>query len=214
MFQKEFTPSTDQSVDMQVVRERSNNLTPSFISLMMTSLDCSKRVSSSSVQLNLVAVLKRCLNGFILLAIVNAYAPWLTIPNQARALEMSVAVGKCWMEFRNFVLGLMFVNATVMPANSTVSSANWNFFGFNVIPLQVHRSNQRHVWKMPPQCWLLTCMCRPRISICLEVCDDGIKTLVIAISTGEESLWGNFISVSPPPPPQDVIKVVNCLSSG
>ena len=31
-----------------------------------------------------------------------------------------------------------------------------------------------------------------------KVCDDGVKTLVIAISTGEESLWGNFISVSPP----------------
>ena len=67
------TPSIDQSVDKEVGRAGSKRRTPSFISLVMTSLDFLNKASNSSVQENFVEGFGRCLKGFICFVIEKAH---------------------------------------------------------------------------------------------------------------------------------------------
>ena len=81
-------------------------------------------MSRSTVYLKIVDGFKSAQNGFICRVMANAYAPWLTNPNQALASVMSVGVGKFLIASKNLLLGLVFVGVIVSPAKSTVSWAN------------------------------------------------------------------------------------------
>ena len=128
----------------QVGRDASNILTPSSISLMMTLLDSSNSDCISSFHVNVVPGFKSARNGSIRSAVANAYATWLTSPNHDRMSVMFAGVGKSRIDSRNFLDGRTLVGVISKPANSTLSCANTNLLGFNVIPLFPHNSYCSH----------------------------------------------------------------------
>ena len=65
----------------------------------------------------------------------NAYAPWLTNPNQALAPVMSVGVGKFLIASKNFLLGLMFVGVIVSPAKIDCVLGKLKLFGIKGDPI-------------------------------------------------------------------------------
>ena len=105
---------------------------------MMTLLDSSNSDCISSFHVNVVPGFKSARKGSILSAAANAYATWLTSPNHDRMSVMFAGVGKSRIDSRNFLDGRTLVGVISKPANSTLSCANTNLLGFNVIPLFPH----------------------------------------------------------------------------
>ena len=140
------TPVLDQSVARQVGRDASNILTPSSISLMMTLLGYSNSDCISSFHVNVVPGFKSARNGSTLSAAANAYATWLTSPNHDRISVMFAGVGKSRIDSRNFLDGRTLVGVISKPANSTLSCANTNVLGLNVIPLFPHNCSHSTAW--------------------------------------------------------------------
>ena len=113
---------------------------------MMTLLDSSNSDCISSFHVNAVPGFKSARNGSILSAAANAYATWLTSPNHDRMSVMFAGVGKSRIDSRNFLDGRTLVGVISKPANSTLSCANTNFLGFNVIPLFPHNYSHSTAW--------------------------------------------------------------------
>ena len=139
-------PVLDQSVAGQVGRDASNIMTPSSISLMMTLLDYSNSDCISSFHANVVPGFKSARNGSILSAAENAYATWLTSPHHDRMSVMFAGVGKSRIDSRNVLGGRTLFGVISKPANSTLSCANTNLLGFNVIPLFPHNCSHSTAW--------------------------------------------------------------------
>ena len=59
---------------------------------------------------------------------------WLMRPNRDLMLLMFFGIQKSLIAWMKMSLGRMRILVISNPANSTVSLANWNFFGFCLIP--------------------------------------------------------------------------------
>ncbi len=59
---------------------------------------------------------------------------------------MFAGVGKSRIDSRNFLDGRTLVGVISKPANSTLSYANTNLLGFNVIPLFPHNCSNSTAW--------------------------------------------------------------------
>ena len=109
----------------------------------MTLLDSLNIDCISSFQVNVVPGFR---NGSVLSAAANAYATWLTSLNHDRMSVMLAGVGKSTIDSRNFLDGRTLVGVISKPANSTLSCANTNLLGFNVIPLFPHKYSHSTAW--------------------------------------------------------------------
>ena len=108
--------------------------TPSSISWIITSLDSSKTLFSSSVHLKGVPDRRSWRNGSIRSATEKAYDTWFSNPNHECTLVMVLGVGNSRIALRYCLHGLTLSGVISNPANSIVSHPKTNFSGLSVIP--------------------------------------------------------------------------------
>ena len=133
-------PSLLQSVARQVGRDFSKILTPSWILEQISFFEASNAFSVPREWGS------KALNGNITDVMENAYATWLTRPNQARMSVMPCGVGNLEIDLRYFAEGLTSVKVIWNPANSTLSQAKRNLLGFRVMPLVAQRLSHSVAW--------------------------------------------------------------------
>ena len=140
-------PPLLKSVARHVSLSLSKISTPLLISSMMTIFVSSNSLSSLSDHLNGVLGCSRVRKGCILSADANAYATWLTSPNQLLTSVMVHGLGKSLIASRTCGHGRTVVGVISNPAKGTVSLANENFDGLRITPFRPQVSRNFESWK-------------------------------------------------------------------